>query len=90
MNMLSSLSAIRVNVLIGSVYKILTELFSNLLMSLIEFNWVFSTSPFPSLSNDAWLNSFLSNWFCISLLNYKKVNLWLQLFDLIYNLIYFL
>ena len=30
MNMLSSLSAIRVNVLIGNVYKILTELFSNL------------------------------------------------------------
>ena len=38
MNMLSSLSAIRVNVLIGSEYKILTELISNLLISLIEFN----------------------------------------------------
>ena len=51
MNMLSSLSAIKVKVLIGSVYKILTELFSNLLISFIEFNWVFSISPFPSLSN---------------------------------------
>ena len=41
MNMLSSLSAIKVKMLIGSVYKILTELFSNLLISLIEFNLVF-------------------------------------------------
>ena len=46
MNILFSLSATRANVLIGSVYKILTELFSNLLMSLIEFNCVFSTLPF--------------------------------------------
>jgi hypothetical protein len=59
--MLSSLSVIRVNAPTGSVYKILTELFSNLLISLIEFNWIFLTSPFPSLSNEAWLNLFLSN-----------------------------
>ena len=38
MNTLSLLSAIRVNVLIGSEYKISTELISNLLISLIEFN----------------------------------------------------
>ena len=69
MNMLSSLSAIKVKVLIGSVYKILTELFSNLLISLIEFNWVFSISPLLSLSNEAWLNSFLSNRLSIFLLN---------------------
>ena len=38
MNIFFLLSEIKVNVLIGSEYKILTELISNILMSLTEFN----------------------------------------------------
>ena len=58
MKMLFFLSAIKVNVLIGSEYKISTELISNLLISLTEFNRNCSTSPLPSLSKDASSNFF--------------------------------
>ena len=61
MNMLSSLSAIKVNVLIGIEDNILPKFFSNFTSSLIELNLIFFILFLPSSSNDVWLNSFLSN-----------------------------
>ena len=53
MNMLFCLSAIKVNELIGSEYKILIELISNFWISLTDFNRIVSIPSLPSLSKDA-------------------------------------